>query len=97
MKIATPTLSIIAVFDNLITACKIKMYTLTLIPLNMELTTAESAKLFKLMAIITMMNYDGVTTPNVAMAPPRLPFLLMPINVAVLIAMAPGVVCPIAK
>ncbi len=43
---------------------------------------------------VNIITKDGKTTPKVAHTPPATPFFLVPINVAVLTAITPGVHCP---
>ncbi len=84
-------------FHIRITALSINTPTTVRIAPNAFCTISNSAKLFKNAAINVTMTIEGNITPAVAAIPPKTPFLLYPINVAVFTAMTPGVHCPIAK
>ena len=78
------------------TELKIKTTTATLIPLKACCTRGISAKFERRAAMAVMITSEGKTIPREATMPPIIPFCLVPTKVAVLMAMMPGVHCPMA-
>ena len=79
------------------TALAIKTSTPTRMPRNKKPTHLLPMTRSKMYERATMIANDGRTTPRVAKIPPNTPSRFAPINVAVLIAIGPGVLSAIAK
>ena len=92
-----PSLSTTDFFHMPETALIIKTPTTTRMPPNAFCTTGRWAKLVSTAAMTMIMTREGNTPPAVAKIAPGIPFLLYPMNVAVLTKITPGVHCPMAK
>ncbi len=75
---------------------KINDNTIGLTPDKAPWTNLFFRNLFIIIATIKMMIKEGKTTPKVAHKDPRMPAVLLPTNVAILIAKGPGVASLIA-